>query len=119
MDIILFKLNTFDLIEDVINVIKNIYISSLIVTCQRKDVVASFVGHTPYKTIDFLKEHKGCIINIDFCCEIGDSFGVEAVDTLLKYYDKYKVVLCVIQIGKVYLKIDKIKTWVIFEDDMF
>lgn len=75
------------------------------IEAKSNDFVAGYVGQTAIKTAEKCKDALGGILFIDEAYAIsqnknnGNSFGEEAIATLLKYMEDYRNDLCVIMAG--------------------
>lgn len=69
----------------------------------RADLVGQYVGHTAVKTTDVIKNAVGGVLFIDeayaLCRDKNDTFGLEAVDALVKGMEDYRDDLVVILAG--------------------
>ena len=74
-----------------------------LVETSRSDLVAQYMGQTAAKTAAVIKSAKGGILFIDEAYALvrnkEDFFGVEAVDTLVKYMEDYRDDLVIILAG--------------------
>ena len=74
-----------------------------IVEVTRADLVGQYVGETAQKTIKKLNEAIGGVLFIDEAYSLvlgrNDSFGLEAIDTIVKYMEDYREDLIVIVAG--------------------
>ena len=77
--------------------------SNKLVEVERKDLVASYVGQTATKTGEVIKKALGGVLFIDeayaLALDDGDSFGKEAIATLVKAMEDHKDNLIVILAG--------------------
>ncbi len=77
--------------------------SNKLVEVERKDLVASYVGQTATKTGDVIKKALGGVLFIDeayaLALDDNDSFGKEAIATLVKAMEDHKDNLIVILAG--------------------
>ncbi|MEZ4934233.1 MAG: AAA family ATPase [Saprospiraceae bacterium] len=74
-----------------------------LVEASRADLVAQYVGHTAQKTGEICKRAMGGVLFIDEAYSLkqndSDTFGQEAIDTLIKYMEDFKNDFCVIMAG--------------------
>lgn len=74
-----------------------------LVETSRPDFVGQYVGETSQKTLSVLKRAQGGVLFIDeaysLCRGKGDSFGLEAVDTIVKYMEDNRDELIIILAG--------------------
>lgn len=77
--------------------------SGHVVEVTREDLVAGYVGQTAPKTKEKIQEALGGVLFIDEAYGLkngdNDTFGQEAIDTLVKYMDEYRDDLIVIIAG--------------------
>lgn len=77
--------------------------SGHLVETSRSDFVGQYVGETALKTLDVLKRARGGILFIDEAYSLargkGDAFGIEAVDTIVKFMEDNRDDLVVILAG--------------------
>ena len=77
--------------------------SGHLIETSRSDFVGQYVGETAQKTMSVLKRATGGILFIDEAYALshgkGDSFGLEAVDTIVKYMEDNRTDLIVILAG--------------------
>lgn len=77
--------------------------SGHLVEVTRQDLVAQYVGQTAPKTAQVIKSALGGVLFIDEAYSLArnkeDTFGIEAVDTLVKYMEDYREDLVVILAG--------------------
>ena len=77
--------------------------SGHLIESSRSDFVGQYVGETAIKTLNVLKRAKGGILFIDEAYSLslgkGDSFGIEAVDTIVKYMEDNRDDLIIILAG--------------------
>ena len=77
--------------------------SNKLIEVERKDLVASYVGQTATKTGDVVKNALGGVLFIDeayaLALDDGDTFGKEAIATLVKAMEDHKDNLIVILAG--------------------
>ena len=73
-----------------------------IVECERKDLIAEYVGQTAMKTFEKIQEARGGVLFIDEAYSLAGSnkdFGFEAIATLITAMEDYKDDLVVIFAG--------------------
>lgn len=74
-----------------------------LVETSRADFIGQYVGETPQKTMAVLKRAKGGVLFIDEAYSLsrgkGDSFGLEAVDIIVKYMEDNRDDLIIILAG--------------------
>ncbi len=77
--------------------------SGHLVEVSRADLVAQYMGQTAIKTAAIIKSAKGGVLFVDEAYSLvrnkEDFFGIEAVDTLVKYMEDYRDDLVVIFAG--------------------
>ena len=77
--------------------------SGHLVETSRSDLVAQYMGQTAAKTATVIKSSKGGVLFIDEAYSLvrnrEDFFGIEAVDTLVKYMEDYRDDLVIIFAG--------------------
>ena len=81
----------------------NILESGHLIEATRKDLVGLYVGHTAYKTNEFINRAMDGVLFIDEAYSLyqgeDDIFGREAIDTLIKAMEDYRGEFCVIFAG--------------------
>ncbi|MBD8498782.1 AAA family ATPase [Paenibacillus arenosi] len=77
--------------------------SGHLIECSRNDLVGQYLGHTAKQTNDLIQAAKGGILFIDEAYALArdknDSFGMEAVNTLVKGMEDYREDLVVLFAG--------------------